>query len=158
MGILLLKVFCIIGALLLTAFVVKMRLLKGEDLNSLSETAYITHEPRQFTMVMCMAAYLIAPAFVAKTSGWLGLVCMGLFAGLMMVGLSPYYRRHERTLHYVGAFLAALSSQFVIAVKEPVLLLAWLGYVAYLIANARRSVFFEEAVCFFTIIVYCLKN
>lgn len=158
MGILLLKVFCLIGALLLTAFIVKMRLLKGEDLNSLSETAYIAHEPRQFTIAMCLAAYLITPAFIAKTSGGLGFVCMGLFAGLMMVGLSPYYRKRERTLHYVGAFLAALSSQFVIAVKEPVLLLAWLGYVAYLITNARRSVFFEEAVCFFTLIAYCLKN
>ena len=146
----------IIGALLLVVYSCSMALKKGAALGSLSETAYISRSPRIFTVVMVVSAFLISPRLIANAGGWAGFLGVIFWFGLCMVGASPHYKSIERTLHYIGAFVAAISSQLIVALCDAHLLGIWLLYIGYLFAVRKRHIFYEEVICFVVIMLFCI--
>lgn len=144
----------LLGGVVLIAYSAYMARLKGRGLDSLSETAYIAKKPRTFTIAMAVGAFLVTPRMIAVSGGWSGFLGMAFWVGMAMVGASPHYKKHEHTLHFIGAFTAAISSQLLIAMHEPWLLFLWAFYAVYLINKCRRQVFYEEVVCFVTIMLY----
>ena len=146
----------IIGALLLVVYSCSMALKKGAALGSLSETAYISHSPRIFTVVMVVSAFLISPRLIANAGGWAGFLGVIFWFGLCMVGASPHYKSIERTLHYTGAFVAAISSQLIVVLCDAHLLGIWLLYIGYLSAVRKRHIFYEEVICFVVIMLFCI--
>ena len=138
----------VIGSLLLMVYTILMAKKKGYPLCSLSETAYIVKSPNVFTFVIVMGAFLVTPQMVVNTSGWVGFFGIVFLFGMMMVGASPHYRTIGKALHMVGAFTAAISSQLLIGITDYRFLVFWLIYGIIYLIRRKRSVLWEEGVCF----------
>ena len=138
----------VIGSLLLMVYTILMAKKKGYPLCSLSETAYIVKSPNVFTFVIVMGAFLVTPQMIVNTSGWVGFFGIVFLFGMMMVGASPHYRTIGKALHMVGAFTAAISSQLLIGITDYRFLVFWLIYGIIYLIRRKRSVLWEEGVCF----------
>ena len=138
----------IIGSILLMVYTILMAKKKGCQLCSLSETAYIVKSPNVFTFIIVTGAFLIAPQMIVNTSGWVGFFGIVFLFGMMMVGASPHYRTIGRSLHMVGAFTAAISSQLLIGITDYRFLAFWVIYGIIYLIRRKRSVLWEESVCF----------
>ena len=121
---------------------------KGCPLCSLSETAYIVKSPNVFTFVIVVGSFLITPQMIVNTSGWVGFWGIVFLFGMMMVGASPHYRTIGKALHMVGAFTAAISSQLLIGITDYRFLAFWVIYGIIYLIRQKRSVLWEEGVCF----------
>lgn len=138
----------IIGSLLLMVYTILMAKKKGCPLCSLSETAYIVKSPNVFTFVIVVGSFLITPQMIVNTSGWVGFWGIVFLFGMMMVGASPHYRTIGKALHMVGAFTAAISSQLLIGITDYRFLAFWVIYGIIYLIRQKRSVLWEEGVCF----------
>lgn len=138
----------IIGSLLLMVYTILMAKKKGCPLCSLSETAYIVKSPDVFTFVIVVGSFLITPQMIVNTSGWVGFWGIVFLFGMMMVGASPHYRTIGKALHMVGAFTAAISSQLLIGITDYRFLAFWVIYGIIYLIRQKRSVLWEEGVCF----------
>ena len=138
----------IIGSLLLMVYTILMAKKKGCPLFSLSETAYIAKSPNVFTFVIVVGAFLMTPQMIVNTSGWVGFLGIVFLFGMMMVGASPHYRTIGKALHMIGAFTAAISSQLLIGLTDYRFLVFWLIYGIIYLVRRKRSVLWEEGVCF----------
>ena len=95
-----------------------------------------------------MGAFLMTPQMIVNTSGWVGFLGIMFLFGMMMVGASPHYRTIGKALHMVGAFTAAISSQLLIGLTDYRFLVFWLIYGIIYLVRRKRSVLWEEGVCF----------
>lgn len=144
----------IIGSLLLMVYTILMAKKKGCPPCSLSDTAYIVKSPNVFTFVIVMGSFLMTPQMIVNTSGWVGFLGIVFLFGMMMVGASPHYRTVGKALHMIGAFMAAISSQLLIGLTDYRFLVFWVIYgIIYLIIR-KRSVLWEEGVCFIIITTF----
>lgn len=144
----------IIGSLLLMGYTILMAKRKGCPLCSLSETAYIVKSPNVFTFVIVMGTFLMTPQMIVNTNGWVGFLGIVFLFGMMMVGASPHYRTIGKALHMVGAFTAAISSQLLIGLTDYRFLVFWLIYGIIYLIRRKRSVLWEEGVCFIIITTF----
>lgn len=144
----------IIGSLLLMGYTILMAKKKGCPLCSLSETAYIVKSPNVFTFIIVMGSFLMTPQMIVNTSGWVGFLGIVFLFGMMMVGASPHYRTIGKALHMVGAFTAAISSQLLIGLTDYRFLVFWLIYGIIYLIRRKRSVLWEESVCFIIITTF----
>lgn len=153
----LLYVCSIIGFVLLLVYTAYMRVKKGYPLKSLSETAYIAKQPTTFTLIMSLVAFLITPQLIAKSEGWWGMLGMIYFIGMLMVAASPHYRKGEHALHFAGARLAAVASQFLILMRCWPIMLVWVLYLIYYIRVRKDNTLYAEACCMLAMMIYCLR-
>lgn len=144
----------IIGSLLLMVYTILMAKKKGCPPCSLSDTAYIVKSPKVFTFVIVMGTFLMTPQMIVNTSGWVGFLGIVFLFGMMMVGASPHYRTIGKALHMVGAFTAAISSQLLIGLTDCRFLVFWLIYGIIYLIRRKRSVLWEESVCFIIITTF----
>lgn len=97
---------------------------KGAMLDSVSEVAYIIHK-WAFTAWMAIVGMLLMPALMEslpESCQWLGFLSV---VGALCVAASPYYKTESRVLHYGGGAFCAILSTVIVAMLQPLLLLAW---------------------------------
>ena len=135
---------CTIGFVLLLVYTAYMRVKKGYPLKSLSETAYIAKQPTTFTLMISLVAFLITPQLIAKSEDWCGMLGMLYFIG-------------EHALHFTGARLAAVASQFLILMRCWPAMLVWVLYLIYYIRVRKDNTLYAEACCMLAMIIYCLR-
>ena len=97
---------------------------KGAMLDSVSEVAYIL--PKwAFTAWMAIVGMLLMPGLMEslpENRQWLGFLAV---VGALCVAASPYYKTESRVLHYGGGAFCAILSTVIVAMLQPLLLLAW---------------------------------
>lgn len=146
----------IFGGVLLLAYTAYMTLKKGAMLESLSESAYVAQCPLAFTFATVTSSLLITPQMIVKAESALGLLGMLFLAGMLLAAASPHYRDLSKTLHYVGAYVAAGASQLLVMLVCWPIMLVWLLYVVYYVRTHTHNVLYAEACCLLSVMIYCI--
>lgn len=146
---------------LTTAIYLIYAVIKNKGIpDSISATAYAIKHKKTFTAAMMGVSALMLPELLDDSSDNTQCLSFLSIIGLMMVGLTPDYRTKEQgTIHYIGAFLAAVGSQLLLALNDPVALLGWGAYPILLLLNkGKNSAFWAEVICLLNIFFYLLYN
>ena len=69
-------------------------------------------------------------------------------AGILGVAVDPLVEGEKNILHYVSAMIMGISSQILVYITNPQLLLMWFPYVIYTLMtdDGRKNMFFGEMV------------
>lgn len=127
---------------------------------SISATAYAVKHSKTFTVAMSAVAMLMLPELLTDGKPGTEWLSFASIAGLLMVGMTPNYKdKEEGRLHYIGAFLASVCSQVMLAINDPVSLLGWGAYPLLLLFEKKKNyAFWGEIICLLNIFFYLLYN
>ena len=140
--------------LLLALAVVYIAIAKnGAIPDSVSEIAYII--PKwAFTLWLAVICILLLPDMVSTLPDSLTFIGFLCVAGLLCVAASPYYKTEEKTLHYAGGWLCAVSATVATALACWPVLLAWLTYPLTLwLFRCRYHTFWAELYVFLSLVI-----
>ena len=150
----------VIAALTAVAYVT-YAIIKSKGIpDSISATAYAIKYKKTFTAAMMGVSGLILPELLTDSSDNTKFLAFLSVVGLMMVGLTPDYRtKTQGTLHYIGAFLAAVGSQLMLALNDHVALLGWGAYpIILMLEKGKNYAFWAEIICLLNMFAYLLYN
>ncbi len=114
-----------------------------------------------FTVVMYAVAFLLFPALLTVTAEKWQFLAFLMVAGILGVGASPLVCGERNGFHYFCAILSGVTSQLLVFVSMPRILLIWALYVGYTLweKDCSKNLFFVEVFCMatvFTLCLYCL--
>ena len=111
-----------------------------------------------FTIVMWLVGFLLLPVLLEKVSEKTQFLAFLMVAGIGFVGAAPLVLKEKNTVHYVSAAIAGISSQLLVALNQPLLLLTWVLYVGYTLVakDVSRNLFWVEFLCMLNIFALCL--
>lgn len=126
---------------------------KGQILESFSSTAYIVKSKYiyilTFLAIACVTSLPLSTINVP--------LCVMFVIGVVLVGMSPTYKSVNRYLHYTGGILAGISSQILVGIINPWLLLSWIPLIIYFLIDKRDDkVFWAEVICMITLMIILL--
>lgn len=129
---------------------------EGKIPQSISETSYLTLKHKGlFSAVMGVESALLLPTLLDKSTENTQFLGFASIVGLLAVAASPYYKTHNRVMHYVGGILAGVASQALIALNNPAILFSWALFPLTLLnEKGKNSVFWAEIICMLNIILY----
>ena len=127
---------------------------------SISQTVFLLHRKGQwvFTIVMWLVGFLLLPVLLEKVSEQTQFLAFLMVAGIGFVGAAHLVAKEKNTIHYVFAVIAGITSQLLVALNQPLLLLTWFLYIGYtlLAKDASRNLFWVEVLCMLNIFALCL--
>lgn len=127
---------------------------------SISQTVFLLPRKGQwaFTIVMWLVGFLLLPVLLEKVSEQTQFLAFLMVAGIGFVGAAPLVAKEKNTIHYVFAVIAGITSQLLVALNQPLLLLTWFLYIGYnLVAkDVSRNLFWVEVLCMLNIFALCL--
>jgi hypothetical protein len=150
-----------IPTVMLTVYVIALRVVSKTPYPSLSSTYYILEEKRKnlgvlFTVLLwAIAITVMCAALQASDGRWYQPFAFFTAAALAFVGAAPRYLQQDSKVHYVSAAASAVCSLlWVMATGE------WLPLAVFLLAgvamiwvdkkrNYDTAVFWLEMVCFY---------
>lgn len=120
----------------------------GKTINSLSQTAYIIQSKQLF----CFTFWLVGIILVYPLSQISISISLLFTIGIFGVGLTPFYRTTGKWLHYGGGILSGITSQLLVYLVNPYLLIPWIPYLFYLIFYPdNNTTFWAEIICFINV-------
>lgn len=126
---------------------------------SVSQTVYIMPRTGQwvFALVMMSVGFLLAPVLMEISAERTQVFAFLMTGGILGVGASPLVAKEKNTFHYVCAAISGIASQVLVALNQPLCLLAWFLYVIYTLfaKDVSRHFFWAEVACMLTAFVYC---
>lgn len=123
--------------------------------DSISATAYAVDHPIIFTLGLLSQCILMLPALIERSSTNTQFLAFLAIIGLGMVGMSPNYKEENKLQHYLGAGIAAVGSQLLIALNKPILLSTWgLFLPIAALTKFKNSTFWAELVCLINMYLY----
>ncbi len=128
---------------------------KAKELpDSVSSFSYYVGDVRFSLWATTMAAVLLFSSLHALPPKQ-GYIAGLMSVGLLMVAASPCYRTENKILHYVGGYLFGLTSQVVVALLMPWLLILWVLFPLVFIRKdwKENATFIAEAICYLTLVV-----
>lgn len=112
---------------------------------SLSDTAYLCKYKKTFLVTFWTAGIILFYP-LSQISIPLSLL---FTLGILLVGITPWYKNFNKPTHFVGGYLSGAVSQILVALVYPQLLLIWIPYILYAIFIKDDSkTFWAEIVCF----------
>lgn len=122
----------IISALIIASYTTAVCIKVKGIPYSISATFYALENKWLFCATMIITAGLLMPAILQKTPESYQFMAFLACVGMIMVGAAPHFKEGlEKKIHTVGAVLCLLFSQVWVLLTCPLLLLVWLGYLAY---------------------------
>ena len=120
----------------------------GKIINSLSQTAYII----QSKQIFCFTFWLVGIILVYPLSQISIPISLLFTIGIFGVGLTPFYRTNGKWLHYGGGILSGITSQLLVYLVNPYLLIPWIPYIFYYVFYPDdNTTFWAEIICFINI-------
>ena len=120
----------------------------GKTINSLSQTAYII----QSKQIFCFTFWLVGIILVYPLSQISIPISLLFTIGIFGVGLTPFYRANGKWLHYGGGILSGITSQLLVYLVNPYLLIPWIPYIFYYVFYPDdNTTFWAEIICFINI-------
>ena len=158
----------LIGISLLFGYIIGMSIRYKTIFSSISSTVYYLKNPCKiaWTIVVCATVFLIAPSLIGAFTGISQILAFFTAAGLLFVGgapLVPNKTELSYKIHCGGAIFCAISSQILVAIEMPILLLMWIPIILvklYFVVKKKEwktMVFFSELVCFISTFILCFK-
>lgn len=128
---------------------------------SISQTVFVLPRKGQwlFTVVMWVVGFLLLPVLLEKVSESTQFVAFLMVAGILLVGASPLVLKEKNTIHYVGAVIAGVMSQLLVALNHPLLLLTWFLYVGYTLwaKDVSKNLFWVQVTCMLNVFALCFS-
>lgn len=122
----------IISALIIASYTAAVCIKVKGIPYSISATFYALEHKWLFCATMIITAGLLMPAILQKTPESCQFTAFLACDGMIMVGAAPHFKEgFEKKIHTVGAVLCLLFSQVWVLLTCQLLLLVWLGYLAY---------------------------
>lgn len=126
---------------------------------SISSTVYLLPRNGQwlFTVVMCIVGFCLVIPIMEKVCDSTRFIAFFMVAGIIGVGTSPLLAKEKNTFHYVCAAVSGVSSQVLVALNQPYLLLTWTLYVGYtlLAKDVSKNLFWVEVLCMLNVFALC---
>ncbi|MBR6128996.1 MAG: hypothetical protein IKQ07_05115 [Bacteroidaceae bacterium] len=126
---------------------------------SISQTVYLMPRKCQwvFTIVMMSVGFLLVPVLMEISTERTQVFAFLMTGGILGVGASPLVAKERNIFHYVCAAVSGIASQVLVALNQPLCLLAWFLYVGYTLfaKDVSRHFFWAEVMCMLTTFVYC---
>lgn len=114
-----------------------------------------------FTAVMFAVAFLIVPQMmtIASTIGCEFLSYLTI-VGILGVGADPLVKGEKNIVHYTSAAIMGVSSQILVYLVEPYLLMLWIPYILYTLFmdDGRKNMFMGEMVMLSSMTMVCLLH
>lgn len=148
-------VYLIILSVVLSVAMAIVAAKKAKELpDSVSSFSYYVGDVRFSLWATTMAAVLLFSSLHALPPKQ-GYIAGLMSVGLLMVAASPCYRTENKILHYVGGYLFGLTSQVVVALLIPWLLILWVLFPLVFIRKdwKENATFVAEAICYLTLVV-----
>ena len=127
---------------------------------SISSTVYLLPRKGQwlFTVVMWIIGFCLVIPLMEKVPDSTRFLAFLMVAGVLGVGTAPLVARERNTFHYVCAAVSGVTSQLLVALNQPCLLLVWSLYVGYtlLAKDDSKNFFWVQVLCMLTVFAYCL--
>lgn len=127
---------------------------------SISSTVYLLPRNGQwlFTVVMWIVGFCLVIPIMEKVCDSTRFIAFFMVAGIIGVGTSPLLAKEKNTFHYVCAAVSGVSSQVLVALNQPYLLLTWTLYVGYtlLAKDVSKNLFWVEVLCMLNVFALCL--
>lgn len=127
---------------------------------SVSSTVFLLPRSGQwiFTCVLWAVGFLLVPLLMEKVSDSTRFIAFFMVAGVLFVGAMPLLANEKNTVHYICAAVAGVSSQALVALNQPLLLLTWFPYIGYTLVakDVSRNFFWVEVSCMLNVFIYCL--
>ena len=150
----------VISMIAITAYVVVMVIKEKEIPESISSTVFKLKKKAAwvFSAVMWLVGFLLMPPLMEKVSDSTRFIAFFMVAGILFVGASPLVAKEKNTIHYVFAVIAGITSQLLVALNQPLLLLTWFLYIGYTLVakDVSRNLFWVEVLCMLNIFALCL--
>lgn len=144
----------------IVAYVVAMVIKNKEIPESISSTVFNLDKKWKwvFSAVMWIVGFLLMPPLMEKVSDSTRFLAFFMVSGIMGVGASPLVAKERNTFHYVCAAVAGITSQLLVALNQPLVLLLWFLYIGYTLLEkeSSKNFFWVEVSCMLTIFLYCL--
>lgn len=120
---------------------------------SLSQTAYLLQDKKIFLYTFWSTGFILFyPLSLINIP-----LSLLFILGLLWVGISPWYKQYGKIIHYGGGYLTGITSQALVVLVNPLLLLLWIPYILYTIFIKDDSkTFWAEIVCFISIFAILL--
>ena len=152
-------VSCLIGYLIITTYTIYVMINEKGIPESISSGVYQFSESKKwvFSLIMLCVAAMIMPQLLIVSKESTQPLAFAMCVGLMGVGADPLSKDSKNVLHYVSAAICGLSSQFLIAFNNPILLLLWAPYVIYTLVweFSGKNMFIAELIMMLGIGIMC---
>lgn len=150
----------IIAVIIIVLYICAMIYAGGQIPESISQTVYVMPKAGQcvFTIVMMSEGFLLVPVLMDISAEWTQILAFLMTGGILGVGAAPLVAKEKNTFHYVCAAVSGIASQVLVALNQPICLLAWFLYFGYILfaKDVSRHVFWAEVSCVLSIFIYCL--
>ena len=150
---------------LLTIYAVTICVANGEIPASLSRTVFVL--PRNvrwiWSVVIAAVAFLTMPTLIEESDEATQFLGFLACASLMFVGVCPLVQQEwelSYIIHMVMAYTCAVSSQLLVLVNNPILLIGWLPWmIVFAVLRHRKKkwqtkAFWAEMTCFVITFLY----
>lgn len=115
--------------------------------HSLSQTYYgITHK-LLFSITIIISSLLIFPTMLEKTSENLQFLVFLTLCGIIFVGFTPNFKDSKMidNIHMISAGTSLITSQILILLTKPLLLLFWIFIIIYISQQKEIKNIFENS-------------
>lgn len=152
---------CFLGFLIIFFYCIIVAIKNKEMPNSISQTVYMLSEKWKwlFTVVMFVAAFMIAPQLMTVASAY-GCEFLSYLtvAGILGVGVDPLVKNEKNIIHYASAVIMGASSQTLVLLVNPWFLLSWVPYICYTLymEDGSKNMFVGEMSMYSNTCMVCL--
>ena len=126
---------------------------------SISSTVYLLPRKGQwlFTAVLWIVGFCLVIHLMGKVSDGTRFLVFLMVAGVLGVGAAPLVARERNTFHYVCAAVSGVTSQLLVALNQPMLLLTWALYVGYTLfeEDVSKNFFWVQVLCMLNVFALC---
>lgn len=141
---------CLIGFIIIFLYCAIITIKDREIPNSISQMVYSLSGKWKWTFsaVLVAVAFMIVPQLMTVTIEGYEFLSFFVVAGILGVAVDPLVEGEKNILHYVSATIMGISSQILVYIINPQLLLMWFPYVIYTLMtdDGRKNMFLGEMV------------
>lgn len=131
--------------------------------HSLSQTYYGITYKVLFSITIIISSLLIFPTMLEKTSENLQFLVFLTLCGILFVGFTPNFKDSSMidNIHMISAGMSLITSQLLILLTNPWILLCWIYIIAYIINyviknNQIKNIFIDSNIIFWSEIIMML--
>lgn len=152
--------FCAVGFTLIFIYSAWIWWKKREMPQSISATVYDLSKKSKwiFTAVIFAVAFMIVPQMIERASEGTKFLAFLTCGGILGVGADPLCHNEEHPIHYISAIIMGVSSQILVGLNEPWLLLTWVPYIVYTLykTDGTKNMFIGEMSMLANVAIYAL--
>lgn len=151
---------CLIGFIIIFLYCAIITVKDREMPNSISQIVYSLSEKWKWTFsaVLVTVAFMIVPQLMTVVDEEYRFLSFFVVLGILGVAADPLVKGESNHVHYASAVIMGVSSQILVYIMNPYLLLLWFPYVVYTFVteDGRKNMFLGEMVMLTNTACICL--